>query len=187
MTWIKEKMWYLLTQTILKHRFKSIGKRSLVLSPLQLDDCNSIVIESDVYIAQKAWLMGNDAIDYSLTIKRDVTIGHFVHIIAKSSITIEENVLIADKVFISDCTHNYEDINVPVKQQNVTLIKPVIIGEGSWLGENVCVLGACIGKHCVIGANSVVTKDIPDYCVATGNPARVIKKFDFERNEWVRM
>ena len=63
----------------------------------------------------------------------------------------------------------------------------VEIGEGSWLGENVCVLGTHIGKHCVIGANSVVTKDIPDYSVAVGIPAKVIKRFDLESKSWRRI
>ena len=60
-----------------------------------------------------------------------------------------------------------------------------MIGEGSWLGEHVCVIGASIGKHCVIGANAVVVHDIPDYSVAVGAPARVIKKFNEDSNSWV--
>ncbi|WP_289818532.1 DapH/DapD/GlmU-related protein, partial [uncultured Duncaniella sp.] len=60
----------------------------------------------------------------------------------------------------------------------------VRIGEGSWLGVGVSVLGANIGRHCVIGANAVVTKDIPDYCVAAGIPARIIKRYDFDSREW---
>ena len=52
------------------------------------------------------------------------------------------------------------------------------------LGENVCVIGASIGKTCVIGVNSVVTRDIPDYFVAVGSPARLIKRYDFDRQEW---
>ena len=56
----------------------------------------------------------------------------------------------------------------------------VEIGDGTWIGENVCIIGASIGKQCVIGANSVVLKDIPDYCVAVGLPAKVIKKYNFE-------
>ena len=70
----------------------------------------------------------------------------------------------------------------PIKQINT-----VIVGDGSWLGENVCVIGAKIGKNCVIGANSVVTKDIPDYCVAVGAPAKVIKRFDFVNQQWIKM
>ena len=65
--------------------------------------------------------------------------------------------------------------------------KPVIIGEGSWIGENVCIIGASVGKHCVIGANAVVTKDIPDYCVAVGTPAKIIKKYDTKIKKWIKV
>lgn len=61
------------------------------------------------------------------------------------------------------------------------------IGEGSWLGENVCVIGASVGKHCTIGANAVVTKDIPDYSVAVGIPAKVIKQYNFKTQRWERI
>jgi lipopolysaccharide O-acetyltransferase len=57
-----------------------------------------------------------------------------------------------------------------------------------WLGEHVSVLpGVTIGKGCIIGANSVVAKDIPDYCIAVGCPARVIKRFSFASNRWERI
>lgn len=64
----------------------------------------------------------------------------------------------------------------------------VVIGDGSWLGKNVVVIGnVSIGKNCVIAANSVVTKDVPDYSIAAGIPARVIKRYDFDRKEWVKL
>lgn len=86
--------------------------------------------------------------------------------------------------------HEYRNIKLPVSKQGIMsqMDSKVIIGEGSWLGTNVVVVGKVrIGKHCVIGANSVVTKDIPDYSVAAGIPAKVIKKYDFEKEEWVRV
>ena len=95
--------------------------------------------------------------------------------------------LIADKVYISDNMHGYEDISLPITRQPIRQCAPVVIGKESWLGENVCVIGASIGKHCVIGANSVVTKSIPDYCIAVGAPARVIKRFDFSNSSWVKL
>jgi acetyltransferase-like isoleucine patch superfamily enzyme len=55
------------------------------------------------------------------------------------------------------------------------------------LGENVCILSASVGKHCVIGANSVVTHDIPDYSVVVGAPARVIKKYNFDTQRWEKI
>ena len=60
----------------------------------------------------------------------------------------------------------------------------VEIGEGTWLGQNVCVLGAKIGRQCVVGANSVVTTFIPDHCVAVGAPAIIIRRFHAETGEW---
>ncbi len=61
----------------------------------------------------------------------------------------------------------------------------VKIGEGCWLGENVLVLpGKKIGKKCIIGAGAVVSHDIPDYSLAVGNPARVVKKYDFVEHQW---
>jgi acetyltransferase-like isoleucine patch superfamily enzyme len=61
-----------------------------------------------------------------------------------------------------------------------------MIGDGAWLGENVCVIGASVGKQSVVGANSVVMQDIPDYCVAVGTPAKIIKRYSFEKKEWLR-
>ena len=90
----------------------------------------------------------------------------------------------ADRVYISDNLHGYEDINTPIKDQPIRQINPVRIGEGSWIGVGVAVMGATIGRHCVIGANSVVTRDIPDYSVAVGIPAKVIKRYDFQSNRW---
>lgn len=184
---LAKKCWYLKTQTVYKSRFNSIGKRSLILKPVQLDSVKSVSLDDDVYIAEGAWLMGGNASEITLRINKGTTIGHFSHIIATHSVTIEEKVLIADKVFISDCTHAYEDISKPVISQQIKALDPVVIGEGSWLGENVCVCGAKIGKHCVIGANSVVTSDIPDYCVAVGSPAKVVKKYDHEKVEWIKV
>ncbi len=71
--------------------------------------------------------------------------------------------------------------------QGVTQKRDVVIGNGSWIGEHVCIIGASIGRHCVIGANSVVTRDIPDYSVAVGSPAIVIKKYDFNLNKWIKV
>ena len=182
-----KKLWYIRTQIVYKAKFKYIGKNSLILHPLQLDNTGSIVLENDVYIAEQAWLMGNNGDKTTLKIQAGCTIGHFAHIIAKSSVTIESNTLIADRVFISDCTHNYADIEVPIKKQEIKVLGDVRIGEGSWIGENVCILGHSVGKHSVIGANSVVTIDIPNYTVAAGNPAKIIKQYNKSTKMWEKV
>lgn len=125
--------------------------------------------------------------DVHLIIENGCCIGNFNHIYSTRSIILHKNVLTADKVYISDNLHGYQDIGKPVVHQSIVQNGVVEIGEGSWLGENVCVIGAKIGKHCVIGANSVVTHDIPDYSVAVGSPAKVIKQYDFDNKKWIKV
>ncbi|WP_236673095.1 acyltransferase [Flavobacterium tagetis] len=147
----------------------------------------NISIGKGVSVAYKTWLAAvphTNEEKCELVIGNGSSIGNFNHIYATKSIIIGENVLTADKVYISDNLHEYEDINVPIIHQHIRQIGTVVIGDGTWIGENVCIIGVKIGKNCVIGANSVVTKDIPDYCVVVGSPSYVIKRFCFDTNEW---
>ncbi len=101
-------------------------------------------------------------------------------------ISIGNNVIFAQNVVASGLNHEYQDINTPILQQNVTT-KQITIGDDCWIAANaVITAGVTIGKHCVIAAGAVVTKDIPPYTVAAGNPAKPIKQYDEELKEWVR-
>lgn len=185
---INKIIWWLYTQLYLRWKFNFIGKGTIVFFPLQLDNTSSISIGEDVFISSGAWLMGKEnSADNTLVIEEKTVIGHMSHIVALVGINIGKSVLIADKVFISDCTHEYRNIEKPIAEQQIRSLKKVSIGDGAWIGEHVCILGASIGKHSVIGSNSVVNKDIPDYCVAVGNPAKVVKKYDFEEKCWKRV
>ena len=169
------------------HMFRCFGHSSRIIRPLRIDGKNNIYIYDRVLINYYTWIAAlplTGEKDCKLVFEEGCIIGHFNHIYATKRIVLHKNVLTADKVYISDNLHGYEDINIPIKQQPIIQKGTVEIGEGSWLGENVCVLGAHIGKHCIIGANSVVTKDIPDYSVAVGVPARVIKRYDPEKKQW---
>lgn len=135
----------------------------------------------------------NESYKKCIKIGENVQINDYVHIGAVESVIIGNDVLIASKVFITDHNHgsydeliNDEPMSVPIKRK--LLCKPVIIEDNVWLGESVCVLpGVTIGKGCVIGALSVVTKSIPPYSIAVGSPAKVIKNFDFEINKWIKV
>jgi acetyltransferase-like isoleucine patch superfamily enzyme len=106
-------------------------------------------------------------------------VGHF-------SITIGNDVWTGHHVYITDQNHGYEDVSVPISRQSQPE-RAVIIGDGSWLGHGSIILpGVTIGEHVVIGANSVVTKNIPPFSVAVGSPARVIRKF-VENQGWVEV
>jgi len=170
-----------------RYKFKAIGWRSAILKPLRIDHGKNISIGDRVFVGYKSWLAASPLTghqDCKLIIDDGCTIGNFNHIYSTHEVILEKHVLTADKVYISDNIHGYEDVTSPIMTQPVVQKKTVRIGTGSWLGENVCVIGASIGAHSVIGANSVVTTDIPSFSVAVGAPARVIKKYNFYSKKW---
>jgi len=104
-------------------------------------------------------------------------IGRGSGIVGHLSIDIGNDVWTVHHVYITDQSHGYEDVSLPISLQSQPE-SPVVIGDGSWLGHGVVVLpGAKIGKHVAVGANSVVTGELPDFCVAVGAPARVIRQY----------
>lgn len=113
-------------------------------------------------------------------------IGNHSHIVVTRRVEFGEGVLTADRLFIADNRHTFEDPDTPIRDQGLTQLAPVRIGDGTWIGENVCISGASIGRQCVIAANSVVTRDIPDLCVAAGAPARIVKRYCETRRGWYR-
>lgn len=168
-------------------RYGSFGADSRIVSPLRIQGFKNIFVGNNVRVNKHSWLASLPLTNMGgaeLTLKDNCTIGDFNHIWATHSIVIEEFVLTANHVYITDNLHEYEDINVPICDQPIKQLNDVVIGMGAWLGENVCIIGASVGKHSVVGANSVVTHDIPDYCVAVGSPARIIKRYNFETSQW---
>ena len=120
-----------------------------------------------------------------VTIGDRCLIGRGSGIVGHFSISIGNDVWTGHHVYITDQNHGYEDITIPISKQSQPE-RAVSIGDGSWLGHGSVVLpGVTIGRHVVIGANSVVTKDIPDFSVAVGVPAKVIRRFDESRQEWL--
>jgi len=115
----------------------------------------------------------------NLAIGDNCYIGRFATFACMNDIRIGNDVMISDRVFIGDCYHGYSDRALPIKDQYMFSPGPISIGDGTWLGINVSVMpNVKIGRQCVIGANSVVTGDIPDYHVAAGAPARLIRRVD---------
>ncbi|MBR4388623.1 MAG: acyltransferase [Prevotella sp.] len=107
---------------------------------------------------------------------------------AIDKVQIGNNVLFAGYVHITDHSHGYEDINLPVKKQKLISKGPVIIEDDCWLGFGCEILsGVHIGKHSIVAARAVVTKDVPDYSIVAGNPAKIIKKYNFETRQWERV
>lgn len=115
----------------------------------------------------------------------------FLHIGVVSSVIIGQNVLVASGVYISDHSHGdygkFESCDPSIAPVSRPLyVAPIIIGDNVWLGEKAAILpGVRVGQGVVVAAGAVVTKDIPDYCIVAGVPARIIKRYDFISSSWV--
>ena len=93
---------------------------------------------------------------------------------------------LGSNVQVTGLTHNYLDVTCPIAKQGVTPNR-TIIEDDVWIGGNSCInQGITIGTHCIVAAGSVVTKSVPPYSVVGGNPARILKLYDFEKQEWIK-
>lgn len=120
----------------------------------------------------------------NIVIEDGVSIQQNIHLTCANSVRIGKNTAIAANVTITDIDHPYINIDIPIECQDL-VVKSVSIGEDCKIYNGAVILqGVNIGKHCVVGANSVVSKSIPDYCVVVGAPARIVKRFDFELMIW---
>jgi serine acetyltransferase len=116
--------------------------------------------------------LGTDAV---VTIGDRCLIGKGCGIVGHERIEIGDDVFTGHQVYITDANHGYDDPDLPIGRQFAPP-RPVRIGSGSWLGHGSIVLpGVTIGRHVVVGAGSVVTDDLPDFTLAVGNPARVVR------------
>lgn len=167
-------------------RMKRLGRHSLLYSPYRIDGAEGISLGESSVFQSGGWLycVGTEKAPASLQIGVGCVFGYNNHVTAVGSVRVGNHVLTANNVYISDNLHDYRDITRPIMHQPVVVKGKVDIGDGCWLGENVAIIGASVGKNCVIGANAVVTRDIPDYSVAVGIPARVIRQYDASTKQW---
>lgn len=120
----------------------------------------------------------------------DVIIGNHVRVgmsnVLIGPVTIGNYVIMAQNVVMSGLNHSYQDIEIPTCLQKCTTSE-IIIEDEVWIGANsVITAGVRIGKHSVVAGGSVVTKDVPPYSIVAGNPARVIKQYNFKSGLWER-
>lgn len=186
---ILNRLIYKIYLLLIRNKFEYFGKGAYVPISTKIEFPENIYIGEKISLGRMSWLAANPLTQLencSLKIGNGSYIGNFAHIYATHKIEIGNEVLIADKVYISDNLHSFETITIPIIKQPIKQLEEVIIGDGAWIGENVCIIGASVGKQSVIGANSVVNKSIPDYCIAVGAPAKIIKRYSFEKQAWLK-
>lgn len=136
----------------------------------------------------------NERDEKTLIFGKNIQLNDYVHIVAMDSVIIGDNVLMASHIFISDNSHgSYKgddsdsDPTIPPIRRDYPT-NPIWIGDNTWIGEGVMIMpGTKIGKGCVIGAHSIARGEIPDYSIAAGNPAKVIKRYNFGNKRWERV
>lgn len=172
---IKAKLFSLL----ISGAFSEFGKNTVLAPPIRLVGENRIAVGARVFIGENSWLQ---ALSEGVNNRKAISIGNGTSIAgacvisAVQSVVLEEDVLLARNVYIADHSHRFSQFDRPILAQGIDKIEPVLIKRGAWLGQNVVVCpGVTIGQCAVIGANSVVNEDIPDFSVAVGAPARVVR------------
>lgn len=157
--------------------FAEFGAHSVLAPPIRLEGEERIAIGHGVDVGPNSWLhVEGDEKSVAIVIGDGASIGAHSTLSAVHSVRIGRRVLTARNIYVSDHTHEFSDPLQPIKDQGLTRVAAVEIADGAWLGENVVVCpGVRIGRGAVIGANSVVTTDVPDGAVAVGAPARVVR------------
>ena len=168
-----------------------IGSNSFFEKPKILDGAEYIEIKVNSSIGHSSWLGAfdkyfNQSFNPKIMISNNVRIGNYACITAIDEILIKDGCLISEYVYISDHYHGFDPtLNLPLKDHPLFSKGKVEIGENTFIGYRATILsGVKLGKNCVVGSHSVVTKSFPDYSMIAGSPARLIKTYDFENKCW---
>lgn len=171
----------------IKHLGKGvqIGKGVIFLNPHRVYIGDNVSIGPDTFFGP---VESYEGVQYNskIVIGNNTIIGKNNSFAAIDGVIIGNDVLFAGYVHITDHNHGYKDIKQPIMKQPLITKGPVVIDDSCWLGFNCEVLsGVHIGTHAIVAARAVVTKDVPSYCIVAGNPARIVKRYDFNTNQWV--
>ncbi len=165
--------------------FKRVGHGTIFYRPIKLIGGNNITIGNNTAIGKHciicAWQKYNGIkLNPHIEIGDNCDFGEYNHITSTNKIIIGNNVLTGRWVTISDNSHGkttHDMMDMPPTQRPIYSKGPVVIGDNVWIGDKATILpNVSIGKGAIIAANSVVTKDVPEYSVFAGNPAKIIKQ-----------
>ncbi len=169
--------------------YGAYGKDTWVVPPARVTCPDRIFLGDEVVILEHAWLSVVRAVDGvtpTLTIGDRTRIGRLAHIACVGVIEIGPDVLTAERIFIGDTYHGYEDPTQPVLRQPMAAPKKVVIGRGAFLGiGSIVLMGVTVGEGAYVAAGAVVTTDVPARTLVVGNPARPVKRWDEPSGSWV--
>ena len=166
---------------------KNRGKNLFIKRHFDINNRNKIQFGNKNYIGYNARIRFCEE-NARLILQDNVYISNNNTFLLGEDIEIGKSTILASYICITSENHGMDAASdIPYKDQSL-LCNPVKIGDACWIGEKVIIMpGVHIGNKCIIGAGSIVTKNIPSYSLAVGNPARVIKKFDLQTEKWVKV
>lgn len=160
------------------------GKGSIIRRKARLD----IIPSKKITLGKKSVIEDYTIINNGMG---DIFIGDYTHVTSRvklvGPVTLGNYVTIGSGAQITGLTHNYLDVTRPIAKQGVTPNRTVV-EDDVWIGGNSCInQGITIGTHSIIASGSVVTKNVPPYSVVGGNPAIILRQYDFEKQEWTKI
>jgi len=160
----------------MRSSLRELGPRSRLSLPIQLVGAERISIAGHVYLGPGCWLLTHEPAG-TLAIGEGTSMAGYCVLSAAAEVRIGSRVLFARNVYIADHRHGFEDPATAILDQPLTDIRPVIVEDGAWLGQNVVLLpGVTVGRGAVVGANSVIREDVPPRSVVAGAPGRVVRR-----------
>lgn len=183
----------IIKELFFRPRLAEIGQNSFILLPRKITNKKFVKIGRDCQIGRSLVLEpitshGAQRFNPNIIIGNDVYIGRYCQIFSIDSVVIEDGCVLSEYIYISDSAHGFDPDGGLIMQQDLVSKGPIHIGKNSFLGYGVSLMpGVSLGKNCVVGINSVVTRSFPDFSMIAGTPAKLIKTYCVDRKQWINV
>lgn len=181
------KFFWLLVTMLYKPFFGKLLMPSYIGKPIYISNIKNIFIGKKVRIMPGSRMEAIGKLS-SIVFENNISVGQNLHIISAKNqkLVIGSNSTLSANVFITNVDHEYENLETPILEQPL-IPKKTHIGENCFIGYGAVIqAGTILGKQCIVGSNSVVRGSFPDYCVIVGSPAKIVKRYDKNKNIWRR-